>query len=309
MAQYESTALKVIRPESPLKNPVIKPPSKERGKGVLPQAILSAREELKGQKALVTGASSGIGRAIAIALAQAGADVVVNYHSDRKEAERVVDLIQRSGRKAYSHKADISKESQVKSMFKRMLENFKTIDILVNNAGIQKDRPITRMSLEDWEDVIKVNLTGCFLCTREVVKIMKRHKGLKNVSSSFGKIIFISSVHEIIPWAGHVNYAASKAGVMMLMKSVAQEVAPLGIRVNSVAPGAIRTRINQDVWANPKKNKKLMKLIPYQKIGRPEDVGKAVVWLSSDDSDYVTGETLYIDGGMTLYPGFQSGQG
>ena len=254
---------------------------------------------LSGQKALVTGASSGIGEAVALALGEAGADVAVNYISKEDEAEAVVERIRRAGRRGLSHRADVSKEDEVRAMFRRVIAEFGTLDILVNNAGLQRDAPFDAMTLEQWQGVLAVNLTGQFLCAREAVREFKRR--------SSGKIICISSVHQAIPWAGHVNYAASKGGVMMMMKSLAQEVAPLGIRVNGIAPGAIRTDINRAAWETPEAREALMKLIPYRRIGEPDDVARAAVWLASDASDYVVGTTLFVDGGMMLYPGFASG--
>jgi glucose 1-dehydrogenase len=262
---------------------------------------------LKGQKALVTGASSGIGKAIAIALGNAGADVVVNCGRNRTEADKVVAEIERSGRRAFAYQADVSHEAQVLAMFARMKEEFCVIDIVVNNAGVQKDGPFDEMTVEQWDQVININLRGQFLCSREAVRVFKRQGVRKEVSCAAGKIICISSVHEVIPWAGHVNYAASKGGVMLMMKSIAQEVAPYRIRVNSIAPGAIRTPINVEAWSTPEAYQDLMRLIPYKRIGEPEEIGRAAVWLASDDSDYMTGSTIFVDGGMTLYPGFETG--
>ena len=259
---------------------------------------------LLGQKALVTGANSGIGKATAIALGQAGADVVVNYVSGEDHADAVVGEIRRSGAKAYAHKADVSQEEQVQEMFRRMLEELGTIDVLVNNAGLQRDAPFHEMTLAQWNTVIGVNLTGQFLCAREAVRHFLQRDVVSRVSCAAGKIIFMSSVHEIIPWAGHANYAASKGGVMLLMKSLAQELAPRRIRVNSIAPGAIRTPINTAAWETKEAYDQLITLIPYKRIGEPIDVARAAVWLASDDSDYVNGASLFVDGGMTLYPGF-----
>jgi glucose 1-dehydrogenase len=262
---------------------------------------------LAGQKALVTGANSGIGQGAAIALGQAGADVVVNYVSGEDQAQAVVDAIGRSGVKAYAHKADVSQEDQVEEMFRHMVERFGTVDILVNNAGLQRDAAFREMTLAQWNTVIGVNLTGQFLCARAAVREFLRRGVVPAVSCAAGKIICMSSVHEVIPWAGHANYAASKGGIMLMMKSLAQEVAPRRIRVNSVAPGAIRTPINTSAWNTKEAYNQLMTLVPYKRIGEPEDIARAVVWLASDDSDYVVGTTLFVDGGMTLYPGFTEG--
>jgi len=262
---------------------------------------------LKGQKAIVTGASSGIGKAVAIALGHAGADVLVNYVSGPDDAETVAAEIRRCGAKAAIHRADVSKEADVVAMFERARAEFGTVDILVNNAGIQQDAAFHDLTLAQWQRVIDVNLTGQFLCSREAVREFRRRGVRKEVSCAAGKIICVSSVHEVIPWAGHVNYAASKGGVMLMMKSIAQEVAPWRIRVNSVAPGAIRTPINTQAWSTREAYTDLLKLIPYKRIGEAEEIGRAVAWLASDESDYITGTTLFVDGGMTLYPGFETG--
>jgi glucose 1-dehydrogenase len=262
---------------------------------------------LKGQKALVTGANSGIGRAVAIALGSAGADVVVNYVRGENAANEVVDAVVKSGRRAAAIQADVSNEEQVQAMFRKMIEEFGTIDILVNNAGLQMDARFEQMTLAQWNTVIGINLTGQFLCAREAVREFKRRGVVNDVSVSAGKIICMSSVHEVIPWAGHANYAASKGGVMLLMKSIAQEVAPYRIRVNSVSPGAIRTPINVSAWNSPEAYTALMRLIPYKRIGEPEDIGRVVVFLASDQADYINGASIFVDGGMTLYPGFASG--
>ena len=262
---------------------------------------------LTGQRAIVTGANSGIGRAVALALGDAGADVVVNYVSREEEAARVVEAIRGCGSKAYAHRADVSSEAEVQAMFARAVETFGTVDIVVNNAGLQKDAPFDELTLAAWDLVMNVNLKGQFLCSREAVRVFKRQGIRKGVSSSAGKILCISSVHDIIPWAGHVNYAASKGGVMMMMKSIAQEMAPHRIRVNSISPGAIRTPINVEAWNTAEAYNSLMKLIPYKRIGEPAEIGRAAVWLASDNSDYVNGATIYVDGGMTLYPGFETG--
>ncbi len=266
-----------------------------------------APQLLTGQKALVTGGSSGIGRACAIALAEAGADVAVNYVGNKAKADEVVSRIAESGRQGMAVKADVSVENEVEAMFSEVVDRFGTVDILVNNAGIQQDAMIGEMTLEQWQKVIGVNLTGQFLCSRAAIREFRRRGVQKAVSCSAGKIICMSSVHEAIPWAGHVNYAASKGGVMLLSKSLAQEVAPDRIRVNSVAPGAVRTPINRDAWETEEAYDKLMELVPYNRIGEPSDIGKTVAWLASDQADYVVGTTIYVDGGMMLYPGFATG--
>jgi glucose 1-dehydrogenase len=262
------------------------------------------RPLLRGQKALVTGANSGIGQATAIALGLAGADVVVNYVTGEDRAQAVVEEIRRSGVKAYAHCADVSNEDQVKEMFRKMVAELGTVDILINNAGRQKDARFVDMTLADWNAVISINLTGQFLCAREALREFLRRGVVPSVSCAAGKIICMSSVHERIPWGGHANYAASKGGVMMMMKSIAQEFAPHRVRINSIAPGAIRTPINTAAWSTPEAYRSLMTLVPYNRIGEPEDIARTAVWLASDEADYLVGATLFVDGGMTLYPGF-----
>lgn len=262
---------------------------------------------LKGQKALVTGANSGIGKAIAIALGRAGAEVAVNYRSKEQAALEVVETIVASGSRAIAVRADVSIEEQVTALFRRTIEALGTVDILVNNAGVQQDAPIEEMTLAQWNTVIGINLTGQFLCAREAIREFRRRGVVEEVSASAGKIICISSVHEVIPWAGHVNYAASKGGLMLMMKSIAQEVAPDRIRVNSICPGAVRTSINTEAWATPEAYNELMNLVPYKRIGEPEEMGRVAVFLASDQADYITGASIFVDGGMTLYPGFSTG--
>ncbi|MFE9881473.1 SDR family oxidoreductase [Streptomyces sp. NPDC005784] len=267
----------------------------------------SSAQLLKGQRALVTGANSGIGLATAVALGRAGADVVVNYVVDADAAEKVVEQIKGFGVRSYAHEADVSNEDQVVGMVDRMVNDFGTIDIMVANAGLQRDASVTEMTLAHWQKVIDVNLTGQFLCAREAAKEFMRRGIVPEVSRSAGKIICMSSVHQIVPWSGHVNYASSKGGVGMLMQTLAQELAPKHIRVNAVAPGAIRTPINKDAWDTPQAEADLLKLIPYRRVGDPEDIANAVVAVASDLLDYVVGTTLYVDGGMTLFPGFATG--
>jgi glucose 1-dehydrogenase len=262
---------------------------------------------LAGQNAIVTGANSGIGRAVAMALGRAGANVVVNYVSKEQNAAKVVEQIRACGVKAVAIRTDVSQEDQVQAMFAGAVEAHGPLDILVNNAGLQRDAPFDELTLAAWDTVMNVNLKGQFLCAREAVRLFKRQGVREELSTSAGKILCISSVHDIIPWAGHVNYAASKGGVMMMMKSIAQEVAADRIRVNSISPGAVRTPINMEAWDTREAYNDLMKLIPYKRIGEPADIGRAAVWLASDDSDYITGATIYVDGGMTLYPGFETG--
>ena len=262
---------------------------------------------LVGQKALVTGANSGIGRGVAIALGHAGADVVVNYVQGDDAAQAVVEEIQRAGVKAFAYQADVSSEDQVAAMFKRVIGEFGTIDILVANAGLQRDSAFQTMTMAQWTTVLSVNLTGQLLCAREAIREFLRRGIVPAVSCAAGKIICMSSVHQQIPWGGHANYATSKGGIKLMMESLAQEIAPHRIRVNGIAPGAIRTPINTSAWDTKEAYDQLMTLIPYGRIGEPEDIARAAVWLASDQSDYVVGSTLFVDGGMTLYPGFATG--
>ena len=270
-----------------------------------PNPAAPAPRPLAGQTAVVTGASSGIGRAVALGLAAAGANVVVNYVGGADAAAAVAAEAEAKGASAIPVRADVSEEAEVQSLFHAAIAAFGTVHILVNNAGLQRDAPIEAMTLSDWNRVIGVNLTGQFLCAREAVREFGRRGAQPEISRALGKIICMSSVHEVIPWADHANYAASKGGVSLLMKTLAQELAPRRIRVNSIAPGAIRTPINRAAWETPEALERLLRLIPSRRIGEPEDIAEAAVWLASDASDYVNGATLFVDGGMTLYPGFE----
>ena len=263
---------------------------------------------LNGQTAIVTGSSSGIGAAVAKSIAAEGANVVVNYPGGPPDAANAIaQAIVDAGGKAHVIKCDVSKEDEVDAMIAQTVATYGTVDIMVANAGWQKDAKFEEMTLAQWQSVLDVNLTGQFLCARASVREFLRRGMVPERSKALGKIVCMSSVHEVIPWGGHVDYAASKGGIMMMMKSIAQEMAPQKIRVNGIGPGAIKTPINKSAWDTPEALTSLLKLIPYGRIGEPEDIGKAAVWLCSDESDYVTGTTLFVDGGMTLYPGFATG--
>lgn len=264
-------------------------------------------QRLHGQNALVTGANSGIGEGIARELAAAGAAVVVNYVVHPETAEKIVADIKAAGGNALAIKADVSREDDVRGMFADAVKELGTLDIVVSNAGIQRDSALVDMTVDEWSQVIGVNLTGGFLCAREGAREFLRRGPRPDVSCATGKIIFTSSVHQVIAWAGHVNYATTKGGIDMLMRSIAQELAPQKIRVNSICPGAIRTPINHAAWSTPDAETALLKLIPYGRVGDPADIARMATWLASDEADYICGASLFVDGGMTLYPGFATG--
>jgi glucose 1-dehydrogenase len=262
---------------------------------------------LSTQRVLITGASSGIGAGMALGFAEAGAAVVVNHYGQDAAAEAIVRQIISQGGVAVAAEGDVSNPVDVAAMFDVATHHLGGVDILVANAGIQKDAPFTEMTLADWRAALDVDLTGAFLCAQEAVRRFRR-QGLDPARSrALGKVLFISSVHQVIPWAGHANYAAAKGGVKLLMETMAQEVAPERIRVNAIAPGAIRTPINAPAWDTPLALTDLLKLVPYGRIGEPADIAAAAIWLASDAADYVVGATLFVDGGMTLYPYFARG--
>lgn len=255
------------------------------------------------QVAIVTGASSGIGMDVARALAQSGAAVAINYNSQPEPAEKLAAEIEAGGGRAFAIQANVSREDDVERLFAETVSRWGGVDIVVANSGLQKDAPTAEMTLEDWNTVMGVNLTGQFLCARAAIRQFER-QGDRGLSRARGKILHMSSVHDVIPWAGHVNYAATKGGVSMLMKTLAQEMAPKRIRVNAISPGAIATAINREATEG-EAGKKLLELIPYKRIGEARDIANAAVFLCSDMADYITGATLYVDGGMTLFPGFE----
>lgn len=264
------------------------------------------KQRLRNQTCIITGASSGIGKATAQCMGMEGANIVVNYLGNKEQAEEVAQWINANADcgEAITIKADVSDESEVREMFEKTISHFGTVDVCVANAGIQIDHPLHEMPLSAWQKVLDVNLTGQFLCAREAILEFKRRGMRKEVSCSLGKIIHMSSVHEVIPWAGHANYAASKGGLHLLMESICQEYGPDKVRCNSIAPGAIKTDINKAVWSTKKGIEGMLKLIPYKRIGIPEDVANVACWLASDESDYINGTTILVDGGMTCYPGF-----
>lgn len=264
---------------------------------------------LKNQVALITGSSSGIGAGIAQSMAESGATVVINYPSENslEKANTVLKEITDKGGKGIVYQCDVSKEDEIIKMFQDVVNELGTVDILVNNAGIQKDAKFTEMTLDQWNAVININLTGQFLCAREAIKEFLRRGIDPKKSLACGKIIHISSVHEIIPWAGHANYASSKGAIRMLMQTLAQEYGANKIRVNSICPGAIQTPINKNAWQTPEELDSLLTLIPYNRIGQPKDIGNLAVFLASDMADYITGASIFIDGGMTTFESFSTG--
>ncbi len=256
--------------------------------------------ELNGKRALVTGANSGIGRAIALALGAAGAAVAVNYVERPEAAEEVAGRIREGGSRALTLRADVSEPGQVAGMFERLDQEWGGVDLLVNNAGVDGSRaPAWEADPDDWHRVLEIDLFGVFLCAREALRRM--------VPAGSGVIVNVTSVHEVIPWNGYSAYTTSKAGISMLTKTLALEAAPKGVRVLAVAPGAVKTPINRQVWSDPDQRSDLLEKIPAGRIGTPEDIARAVVFLASDDAAYVTGTTLFVDGGMTLYPSFEHG--
>lgn len=262
---------------------------------------------LAGQRTLVTGATSGIGRATAYAFAEAGASVAINHLDNADEAQRMVDDISQAGGQVVAIQGDISQTEACERLFEVTERELGGIDILMANAGIQRDAAFTEMTLEEWQQVLNVNLTGQFVCAQQAVRHFRRQGLNAQRSHALGKIIFTSSVHQRIPWAGRANYAAAKGGIKLLMESMALELSGEKIRVNAIAPGAIKTAINNDAWEGEKAKSELLELIPYGRVGEPADIAKAAVWLASDDADYVVGTTLFVDGGMMLYPGFRTG--
>ncbi len=260
--------------------------------------------QLTGQVAIITGASTGIGQACAVGFGKEGMKVVVNYHSGKEDAEATAKRVREVGGEAITVQADVSREEDVERLFQACLDAYGHVDVVLSNAGVQADAKFHEMTLEEWNKVISVDLTGNFLVCRAAVRQFRK-QGIYPYSKAAGKIICMSSVHDEIAWAGHVNYAAAKGGVKLLMESMAQELGQYKIRVNSISPGAIKTDINQEAWGTEEAMKKLLKLVPYNRIGQGEDVANLAVFLASDVSDYITGATIYIDGGMMVYPGFQ----
>jgi NAD(P)-dependent dehydrogenase (short-subunit alcohol dehydrogenase family) len=255
---------------------------------------------LDGKRALVTGGNSGIGAAIALVLADAGAKVAINYVAHPEATEGLIHAIKQKHGEAISIQADVSDPKAVENMFAQFDAAWGGIDILINNAGIDGARAMGwDADIAAWRKVIEINLFGAFYCAREALKRMVPQKS--------GVVLSTTSVHEEIAWSGYSAYTASKAAISMLTKTLAQEAAPHGVRVLTVAPGAIKTSINRPVWSDPKSLQDLLEKIPLNRIGEPDEIARMVVVLVSDIASYVTGRTIFVDGGMTDYPDFAHG--
>ncbi len=256
--------------------------------------------QLQHKRALVTGGNTGIGQAIALHLAEAGADVAINYVAQPDAAQATAEEIKKRGRRALSLEADVTDTTAVDQMFAEAEKAWGGIDILVNNAGIDGKRSVGWEDDPDsWRKVVEVNLFGAYHCARRAMKGMITRKN--------GVVLNITSVHEIIPWEGYSAYTSSKAAVGMMTKTLAMEAAPYGVRVVALAPGAVKTPINQSVWSNPKQLKDLLTKIPLARMAETSEVAQMAVVLVSDAASYVTGTTVYVDGGMTLYANFEHG--
>lgn len=259
-------------------------------------------KDLAGKVAVITGGSKGIGDAIAERFGQEGMKVVINYNSDKAGADQAVAQIEKAGGQGVAVQADISTEAGVQKLLDAATENFDGLDVWINNAGMENQHPTDELSLKDWQRVIDVNLTGVFLGSKAALNYF-----LKN--NKKGNIINMSSVHEQIPWPTFAHYAASKGGVKLFTETIAMEYAARGIRVNAIGPGAINTPINAAKFADPEQLATTTSMIPMKRVGDPAEVAAAAAWLASDESSYVTGITMFVDGGMTLYPAFQGGRG
>ena len=256
--------------------------------------------DLTDKRVLVTGGNSGLGAAMVHAFAAAGAKVAVNYVTHPEEATALVESLKEAGGEAIAIAADVSDAAAVEAMFAEIDKTWGGIDVLVNNAGIDGPRALAwEVDIDHWKKVLDINLTGAFLCARAALKRM--------VAQKSGVILNTSSVHQVIAWSGYSAYAASKSGLIMMANTLAQEAAPYGVRVLCIAPGAVATRINADVWQDPKGLKDLLTKIPMGRVGQPEDIANMAVVLASDVASYMTATTVTIDGGMTDYPGFMHG--
>ncbi|KRE10209.1 MULTISPECIES: glucose 1-dehydrogenase [Priestia] len=259
-------------------------------------------KDLEGKVVVITGSSTGLGKAMAIRFATEKAKVVVNYRSKEEEANSVLEEIKKVGGEAIAVKGDVTVESDVINLVQSAIKEFGKLDVMINNAGMENPVSSHEMSLSDWNKVIDTNLTGAFLGSREAIKYFVEND-IK------GTVINMSSVHEKIPWPLFVHYAASKGGMKLMTETLALEYAPKGIRVNNIGPGAINTPINAEKFADPKQRADVESMIPMGYIGEPEEIAAVAAWLASSEASYVTGITLFADGGMTQYPSFQAGRG
>ncbi|MGG1364229.1 glucose 1-dehydrogenase [Priestia megaterium] len=259
-------------------------------------------KDLEGKVVVITGSSTGLGKAMAIRFATEKAKVVVNYRSKEEEANSVLEEIKKVGGEAIAVKGDVTVESDVINLVQSAIKEFGKLDVMINNAGMENPVSSHEMSLSDWNKVIDTNLTGAFLGSREAIKYFVEND-IK------GTVINMSSVHEKIPWPLFVHYAASKGGMKLMTETLALEYAPKGIRVNNIGPGAINTPINAEKFADPEQRADVESMIPMGYIGEPEEIAAVAVWLASSEASYVTGITLFADGGMTQYPSFQAGRG
>jgi glucose 1-dehydrogenase len=262
------------------------------------------QDSLKGQAAIVTGASSGIGEAVALELAARGASVVVDYHGGPEPSQKIISRIQAQGGVAAAVPADVSQPEEINRLVQECVRQFGRLDIMVANAGVQVDATALEMTPQQWDKALSVDLRGLFLCAQAAARIFVKQGVDARISRAAGKILCMLSVHDRVPWMGHVNYATAKAGAHMMMQTLAQEWARYRIRVTGISPGAIKTAINKSVWGDPESREALLKLIPYGRMGETQDIANAAAWLVSDEADYITGTTLYVDGGMMQYPGF-----
>lgn len=258
--------------------------------------------DLEGKVIVITGASTGLGKAMALRFGEEKAKVIVNFRSDENEANAVVEGVKKAGGDAIAVKGDVTVEEDVINLVQTAVNKFGTLDVMINNAGIENPVASHEMPLSDWNRVINTNLTGAFLGSREAIKYFVEND-IK------GSVINMSSVHEMIPWPLFVHYAASKGGIKLMTQTLALEYAPKGIRINNIGPGAINTPINAEKFADPVKRADVESMVPMGYIGKPEEIAAVAAWLASSQASYVTGITLFADGGMTLYPEFQAGRG
>lgn len=258
--------------------------------------------DLEGKVVIITGAATGLGKAMALRFGKEKAKIVINYRNPDRNVNDMIKEIEQSGGQAIAVQGDVTVEEDMKNLIREATEQFGTLDVMINNAGVENEVPSHELTLNDWNHVINTNLTGAFLGCREAISYMLKH----NIQ---GSILNMSSVHEIIPWPHFVHYAASKGGMKLMTETLALEYAPKRIRVNNIGPGAINTPINAEKFEDPILRQGVIDMIPMGYIGEPEEIAAVAAWLASSEASYVTGITLYADGGMTKYPSFQGGKG